>query len=249
MVSVCLNLILLSVLHLLYLHLMNISLHLMILSLHFIIISNYLACRGQAWAILGFTQTYIWTRDPVFLETATSLADHFLTRLDKCSHAHPYVPPWDFDAPSSTSTTTPSTTNSATNSSTIFRDTSAGMIAANGLVLLHQILRADSRYLDAALRIASETLEYSLAPDVARFEAGKDGKVGVVAVGGGNAGVVGVSGDNAEREAEAEFDAILMHSTANWNENALVRYGDHGLVYADYYFLELGNKLLRMGLV
>jgi hypothetical protein len=45
------------------------------------------------------------------------------------------------------------------------------------------------------------------------------------------------------------FDGILMHATANNNEDAFKRYADHGLVYADYYFLEVGNKLLRMGLV
>ena len=53
--------------------------------------------------------------------------------------------------------------------------------------------------------------------------------------------------DSKDRLLELPHAAILMHSTANNYENALVRYADHGYVVADYYFLELGNKLLRMG--
>jgi hypothetical protein len=108
------------------------------------------------------------------------------------------------------------------------RDTSAGMIAANGLLLLHQILRNNSPYLAAAIRIAKETVELSLSSDRARFSVGDDGRVTV------------------ERGA---WDGILMNATANNNEFAVMRYSDHGLVYADYYFLELGNKLMRMALV
>ena len=48
---------------------------------------------------------------------------------------------------------------------------------------------------------------------------------------------------------EKWFDGILMHATANNNEDSHKRCADHGLVYADYYFLEAGNKLLGMGLV
>lgn len=176
--------------------------------------------RGQAWAILGFTQTYNWTKDPVFLQAATCLADHFLTRLAQASHSHPYVPAWDFDD----QTCSPP-----------LRDTSAGMIAANGLVLLHQALvqnNTHSTYLDAAVRIARETIDLSLASDTAKLAvAGDDRTIHVVA-------------DEANR-----WDSILKNATANNNEFAILRYGDGGLVYADYYFLELGNKLLRMGMV
>lgn len=105
------------------------------------------------------------------------------------------------------------------------------MIAANGLLLLHQILHNDSPYLDAVLKITKDTLSYCLPTEAARFEVDKDRKVSV---------------PNA---AEGQWDGILMHATANNNSDALHRYSDHGLVYADYYFLELGNKLLRMGLI
>lgn len=102
------------------------------------------------------------------------------------------------------------------------------MIAANGLVLLHQILNNNSPYLVAALRIAKETIDLSLSSDTASFSIGVNGEVNV---------------------EPGSWDAILMNATANNNENAVVRYADHGLVYADYYLLEFGNKLMRMGLI
>jgi hypothetical protein len=174
--------------------------------------------RGQAWGILGFTQTYIWTKDPAFLNAAIALATFFLSQLSNATVPYPYVPLWDFDAP-------------IAEGSEALRDTSAGMIAANGLVLLHQILQNNSPYLDAVLRITKDTLDYCLASETAKFEVGNEGKVSVPSA------------------SEGQWDGILTHSTANHNEHALHRYSDHGLVYADYYFLELGNKLLRMGLV
>ena len=166
--------------------------------------------RGQAWTILGFAQTYIWTKDRVILDTVIRLADHFLHRLHGAKHGHPYVPLWDFDAPG-----TPP------------RDSSAGMIAANGLLLLHQILGNDSPYLEEALRIATDTIAMCQTNKTATVHMA-EGKIvtdGVV------------------------FDSILKHATANNNEYATLRYADHGLVYADYYFLEFGNQLLRMGMV
>jgi hypothetical protein len=171
--------------------------------------------RGHAWGMLGFTQTYIWTKDPTFLQAAINLSNYFLARLSKYQHSHRYVPVWDFDAPVPPNTLP-------------LRDTSAGMIAANGLVLLHQTLQGKSPYLAAALRIVKETIDLSLSPDKAKFSVGDDGEVDV---------------------ADGTWDGILMNATANNNENAVVRYWDHGLVYADYYFLEFGNKLMRMGLV
>ena len=73
---------------------------------------------GQAWAILGFTQTYIWTTDPTFLVIAMSLANYFTQRLSRIRLPHSYVPPWDFDAPLQSDGDT-------------LRDTSAGMIAVS----------------------------------------------------------------------------------------------------------------------
>lgn len=74
-------------------------------------------------------------------------------------------------------------------------------------------------------------MDYCLATETAKFVVSGQGKVSV---------------PDAE---EGQWDGILLHATANNNGDALHKYSDHGLVYADYYFLELGNNLLRMGLV
>lgn len=191
--------------------------------------------RGQAWAILGFAQTYHWTQDPTFLSAALGCTSYFLSRLGQSAsssaHTHPYVPLWDFDAPPTPSPTAGS-----------LRDTSAGMIAVNGMLLLQQSLTALRRtdeathLLDAALRIMRETVDLSLSNEKAHFVVPappKEAEYPVV----------------EEEKAGEGFHAILKHATANNNEHAHKRYADHGLVYADYYFLEAGNKLLRMGLV
>jgi hypothetical protein len=103
------------------------------------------------------------------------------------------------------------------------------MIAANGMLLLHQAIgQNNSPYLEAAFRIAKETIDLSLADDKTVFYLTKEETVDVT---------------------QPDFESILMNATANNNEYAIMRYKDHGLVYADYYFLEFGNKLLRMGLV
>lgn len=181
--------------------------------------------RGQAWAILGFAQTFIWTKDPVFLQASISLANYFLSRMDSSTHSYPYVPLWDFDTPVPLA-----------EGELPLRDTSAGMIAANGLLLLHQTLQgeeAGARFFSAAIRIARETVELSLSKSKASFQPPIDDSE--------NVGVVGMSGE--------PFEAILRNATANRNDDSLRQYWDHGLVYADYYFLEFGNKLIRMGLI
>jgi hypothetical protein len=47
---------------------------------------------------------------------------------------------------------------------------------------------------------------------------------------------------------DMERDSILEHATINNYEFAHQRIADHGLVYADYYFLEVGNRLCELGL-
>lgn len=39
--------------------------------------------RGQAWGIYGFTLSYLYTGDPIFLDTASHLADYFIEHLPK----------------------------------------------------------------------------------------------------------------------------------------------------------------------
>jgi hypothetical protein len=149
------------------------------------------------------------------------------------------VPLWDFDAPQD-------------DPSEPLRDASAGVITANGLLIIHQALQAlpsttasqlapGADFLDIALQIVSETLDLSYDRDLASFETPAKGMVN------GDA-VDGVVASNLKVK-ETGFECILRNSTTNWNEHAHRKYADHGLVYADYYLLEFGNKLLRAGLL
>jgi len=185
---------------------------------------------------MGFAQTYSWTKDVKYLETAIKCAEYFLRRMSEGDGKwhHPFVPLWDFDAPQD-------------DPAEPLRDVSAGVVAANGFLIIHQSLQAlptstasqlsATNFLDTALRIVSETLDMSYDRDLASFEIPTKGMVN------GN----GSSGELKIRETG--FECILRNSTTNWNEHAHKKYKDHGLVYADYYLLEFGNKLLRAGLL
>jgi hypothetical protein len=189
--------------------------------------------RGQAWGILGFTQVYSWTKNLVFLEAAIGLTKYFLGRLDEAKHEYPYVPVWDFDAPQ-------------VENEPPLRDTSAGMIVVNGLLLLHQLCSVSpvnpnttlpsSFFLDAALKILRQTIALSLSKFSASFSYSSPHNETLVR-------------DGDESFRGETFDGILRNATANANPDAIQPYSDHGLVYADYYFIEAGNKLLRMGIL
>lgn len=195
--------------------------------------------RGQAWGILGYAQTFRWTGKTQFMEAACGLAEYFLLRMEtspSCVEVEEqeadgkyhvkgrYVPLWDFDAP--------------VDEVTPLRDSSAGIIAANGMLVLSQALRGcgshklSDRYLDAAVAIIEDTLALSLAPEKAVIDFSSD--VGLLKV--------------EDAEPGQTFDSILKDATANANVNDHDRYWNHGLVYADYYLIEFGNQLLRMGL-
>ncbi|EGX89727.1 glucuronyl hydrolase, putative [Cordyceps militaris CM01] len=190
--------------------------------------------RGQAWAILGFAQTYGWTGDATFLRTACGLADYFLLRLREAPacveqrRVGRHVPLWDFDAP--------------VDEARPLRDTSAGVIAANGMLLIAHAAAASGdfarfeKYYRAATTIVDETMALCYAKDTLELVGQESG-----------AGGVGVVARRASGCAESRFDCILKCATANFNENWTDRYADHGLVYADYYLLEFGNRLLQFG--
>jgi hypothetical protein len=194
--------------------------------------------RGQAWAILGYAQTYSWTKERKFLDAAMGLVDYFIHRLGSSSPKivveaggyGQYVPLWDFDAPITYTT--------ANGVQAPLRDVSAGMVAANGMLILYGQLvgigehESACRYLEHAMAIAKDTVALAYNRDQVRLKFDKES---------GNVKVDSVNGHR--------FDSILERSTANFNENHADRDWDHGLVYADYYFLELGNRLLDMGLV
>lgn len=192
--------------------------------------------RGQAWAVLGYAQTYTWTKDTTFLDVACGVAEYFLYRLETSpSYVEMpvegseskrtkgrYVPLWDWDAP--------------VNHENPLRDSSAGVIAANGMLVLSQALRGvgqhslSRHFLDVALKIVEDTVDLSLAPESARF----------------SKSTAGLSVEDTT--SGQSFDGLLKNGTANNNENARRRYANHGLVYADYYLVEFGNRLLNMGL-
>ncbi|KAM0282037.1 hypothetical protein ACHAQH_003243 [Verticillium albo-atrum] len=191
--------------------------------------------RGQAWAVLGYSQSFMWTKNPEFLRVAVGLAEYFILRLETSPALVEvqvpgggvkgrYVPLWDFDAP-------------IEDESNPLRDSSAGVIVANGMLVLSQALSSmgraaeGERFRDMAIRIVDDTLAFSLAPEQARFEYSEQ----AIAVSDSNPG--------------SRFDAILKNATANHNARDHKRYWDHGLVYGDYYLIEFGNRLLKMGLV
>ncbi|KAH6995547.1 unsaturated glucuronyl hydrolase [Ilyonectria sp. MPI-CAGE-AT-0026] len=195
--------------------------------------------RGQAWAIIGYSQAYTWTSDTQFLDIACGLAEYFLLRLEEApscvevevgdgtsGKVGRYVPVWDFDAP-------------IENERSPLRDTSAGTAAANGMLILAQALSGQgkhmtsARYLDAATCIMRDTIAYSLSTEKATLDDGLNGKlIGVNASPGGRV-----------------FEAILKNATVSNNDNNFVKIRDHGLVYADYFFIEFGTRLLRLGVV
>ncbi|KAJ5960408.1 Six-hairpin glycosidase-like protein [Penicillium vulpinum] len=195
--------------------------------------------RGQAWAILGYAQTYSWTKKQEFLDAAKGLADYFIYRLETAPKiveeggCGRHVPLWDFDAPITYTT--------VNGTQAPLRDVSAGMAAANGMVILYgQLLwigehETARRYLEYAMAIVKDTIALAYNRDSLSLKLDeKSLKVGVEKV------------EGADRR---RFDAILERSTANFNGDHADRAWDHGLVYADYYFLEFGNRLLDIGLI
>lgn len=182
--------------------------------------------RGQAWAIAGFAETYRWTQMDEFLVTARATADYFLRRLPSSG-----VAPWDFDA-----------YDQAVDKGTVPPDTSATMIAAYGLLLIHKAVIAKgehSPYLSAALTMANAVASGHLN-EAARYEVRQENietvEYGVTSLGDEIHAVGG------------EGDTVLNGATINNYEFAPRRWANHGLVYADYYFLLFGNELLRTDL-
>ncbi|SNX85117.1 related to glucuronyl hydrolase [Melanopsichium pennsylvanicum] len=110
------------------------------------------------------------------------------------------------------------------------KDTSAAMVAAYGLIVLFQVDPLDSsKYLASALNLVQAVCMHSFSKPEAKFIASSSSGTPIVDSGG--------------------HDTILLNATINNYEFAPRRWADHGLVYADYYFLLVGNKLLDMGLL
>jgi hypothetical protein len=196
--------------------------------------------RGQAWAILGYAQAYHWSGHAEFLDAACGLAEYFLLRLDNAPECVEievqgvkdrvcgrYVPLWDFDAP-------------IENPRYPLRDSSAGVVAANGMLVLSQALNGQGnyisarRYLEAALMIVQDALDFALAKEKTYMAVAKDGALEVL-----------------DSEPGERFDSILKNATVCNNPACFgkSRTWDHGLVYGDYYLIEFGTRLLRLGII
>ncbi len=98
--------------------------------------------RGNAWAIYGLTLSYEYTGEAKYLEAAKRVAHFFISHLPE-----DYVPNWDFLLPEDVDTP---------------RDSSAGAIAASGLLLLAEKVsapespiyhRAGEKILESLLKI------------------------------------------------------------------------------------------------
>ena len=151
--------------------------------------------RGQAWGILGYVETYYFTKSQKFLDTAKRIAKYYLSRLPEDG-----VPPWDFHAPDNH-----------------IHDVSIGMAAAFGMLKIYEYTK-EEEFLNSALKLVHDCTKHCF---------------------------------NEESKLNDDgTDTILNGSTFNNNPNAPEEYKifDHGLVYADYYFLMIGNKLLELGL-
>ncbi|AFR98229.2 glycosyl hydrolase family 88 [Cryptococcus neoformans C23] len=107
-------------------------------------------------------------------------------------------------------------------------DASAGAVTACGLLMLYRLLRpTDPRTAEQYL-----TNSFKLVDDLMReCRTGKATLEGDKVIWG-----------------EGAWETILEHSTINGNELATKRLLDHGLVYADFYFMQYGNELLKLRL-
>lgn len=183
--------------------------------------------RGQAWAIAGFAQTYGWTRDVSFLNTSVACAEFFLRELPASK-----IPPWDFRAPEVPGTKQPT-------------DTSAGVIAAYGMLLIHEAMQALGR--DDGRNWLEEGLDIVRAIGANHTNAAGAYRKQRRSVQTVERGEV-VTDVGLEVDMGGAPETILNGATINNYEFAPRRWADHGLVYADYYYLLIGNKLLEMGL-
>jgi unsaturated chondroitin disaccharide hydrolase len=103
--------------------------------------------RGQAWALYGFALAARHTNNSEFLACAQRIADTFVAALPQ-----EMVPPWDFRAP---------------DAATAPRDSSAGAIAACGLLELSTLLpeAAGQTYKQAAIELLSGLYKHSSTKD------------------------------------------------------------------------------------
>jgi unsaturated chondroitin disaccharide hydrolase len=97
--------------------------------------------RGAGWAIYGLSLLFSYTNEDKYLQAAKRVSHHFIVNLPE-----DYVPHWDFRLPENI---------------TKYRDSSAGAIAACGLLLLSsQVAPTESQiYKNAGTKILKSLYE------------------------------------------------------------------------------------------
>ena len=97
--------------------------------------------RGQAWAIYGFAQSYIYTGEERYLDAAKRVAHYFIAAI--CNDG--YIPKSDFRAPEEP----------------VYVDTSAGAAAACGLIEIAKAVPEFEKklYMNGALNIMKALVE------------------------------------------------------------------------------------------
>lgn len=98
--------------------------------------------RGASWAIYGFAMAYRYTSDKKYLETAIKVAKFFVSNIQG-----DFVPAWDFRAPNKE-----------------IKDTSAGAIAASGLIEIYSHTK-DEYYKNQAEKIIASLSENCMSPE------------------------------------------------------------------------------------
>jgi unsaturated chondroitin disaccharide hydrolase len=106
--------------------------------------------RGQAWGIYGFANTYRRTGKKEFLQTSVGMADYFIGYLPEDQ-----IPYWDLDL----------------SGEDIYRDASAGAIAASGMYLLADLVEDEKlreKYSDQADSMVESLIEKYLYTNSSR---------------------------------------------------------------------------------
>jgi len=157
--------------------------------------------RGQAWGILGYSETYYYTKDEKFLDAAKTISKYYMSQLPEDG-----VPPWDFHAPDKE-----------------IKDVASAMAAGLGMLKIYEYTK-EEWFLNSALKLVFDCTKIAYN-DEAKWS--DDGSVDI-----------------------GKTDTILNKSTFFNKPSAPAEFraANHGYVYADYYFLMIGNKLLELGL-
>src|SRR5699024_3195549 len=93
--------------------------------------------RGQAWGLYGFTISYEYTKDIRYLDAAKRIANYFIS----CVSSNDWIPLCDFRAPAEP----------------VIYDSTAGAIAASGLIELSRCVAEEERelYWQASVKLLS----------------------------------------------------------------------------------------------